>query len=549
MATRDCNNLLQPALRESEFRLNTDYTTPETIQVCGIPPSLVSRSQDNIVHQGWLDKRGEYIQNWRKRYFFLMENGQFLGFHRKPTNEKIADPENKFSIKNCKIILDNKPKPYTFTIQLSHGNTIVERVFSVDTEQERFTWITLIEDVKLKLNGNKLEDVSLGPVPRDSTQQPEKITTPKPRRETRKLTFENFEFLKVLGKGTYGKVVLCREKATSNLYSIKVIKKDMVIYNETIRQILTEKRVLQKTNHPFLLSLKYSFTTCDHLCLVTEFVKGGELYFHLAKERPFSEHRSRFYGAEMISAIDYLHTNNIIHRDLKLENILLDKDGHIRIIDFGLCKENIQWNCETNTLCGTPEYRSPEIILHDNYGKVVDWWAFGIIMCEMLIGYNPFFHEDRDVMFENVLEVDIKFPTWLSLTATDLLSGLLSKEPTSRLGRGREGSSSIKSHPFFEIINWEKLLKKEIPVPFKPDVSEDDETINFDSCFTGESVRLTSPIEDGREDLDIQFEGANGGSFQNDSNFHRKLFKQFSYNSTYSGSLSSSQQSLCIVSS
>jgi len=368
------------------------------------------------------------------------------------------------------------------------------------------------------------------------------------KRNDRKTLWQstNFEFLKVLGKGTYGKVILCRERATMNLYAMKIIKKEMVIFNDNIHQILAEKRVLQKTSHPFLLNLKYSFTTCDRLCLVTEFVNGGELYFQLARElkqgNPFTEDRARFYGAEIISALEYLHTNAIIHRDLKLENILLDKDGHIRIIDFGLCKENIQWNCETTTLCGTPEYRAPEIIVHDYYGKVVDWWAFGIIMCEMLVGKNPFYHDDRDVMFENVLEVNIIFPRWLSPGAKDLLSGLLNKEPNNRLGSGEEGSNLIKNHEFFESIDWNDLVQKRVTPPFKPEVEDEDDTRNFDVQFTGESVRLTPPQIEEEDGVLIPNDG-----FLSETNTHRYLFRQFSYTSNISSDTrTSSLQSITV---
>ena len=504
-----------------------------------------------VVYQGWLNKRGEYIQNWRKRYFLLMNNGQFLGFRSQPINDKdLNDPENNFSIRNCTIVSDNKPKPFTFTIRLLHGTTIVERVFSVDSEQERLTWTNLIEEVK----GN-LQKQHSKPRPSNSTCSNKTIDSfdtdtnyPLTEKRKKKITFENFEFLKVLGKGTYGKVILCRERATMNLYAMKIIKKEMVLFNDNIHQILAEKRVLQKTSHPFLLNLKYSFTTCDRLCLVTEFVNGGELYFQLEKElkqgNPFSENRARFYGAEIISALEYLHTNAIIHRDLKLENILLDKDGHIRIIDFGLCKENIQWNCETTTLCGTPEYRAPEIIIHDYYGKVVDWWAFGIIMCEMLVGKNPFYDENRDVMFENVLEVDIIFPRWLSDSARDLLSGLLNKEPQNRLGSGEEGSTLIKNHVFFESIDWTALMEKNVEPPFKPEVEDEGDTRNFDIQFTGESVRLTPPKLEEEDGLLIP----NGG-YLSETNLHRQLFRQFSYQSNYSSDTQrSSMQNVAVFS-
>ena len=496
--------------------------------------STKSSNDDQVVHQGWLNKRGEYIHNWRKRYFFLMKNGLFLGFRNKPVSSKnISDPDNNFTIRNCTIFLDNKPKSYTFTIRLSHGTTMIERIFSVDSEQERLKWTTLIKEVKLNLNKSgipkRMEEDFIGCTIMEKkcnmTNGKQKLS-----RKKSKITFEKFEFLKVLGKGTYGKVILCRERATINFYAIKIIKKEIVLLNnENIRLILAEKRVLQHINHPFLLNLKYSFTTFGHLCLVTEFVSGGELYFHLSKECPFNEDRARFYGAEIVCALEYLHTNAIIHRDLKLENILLDRDGHIRIIDFGMCKENIHWNSETSSICGTPEYRAPETIVHDVYGKVVDWWAFGIIMCEMLVGKNPFYDNDRDVMFENVLEVNITFPRWISYSSRDLLSGLLNKEPSNRLGSGQEGTNLIQNHPFFDSIDWELLILKQIVPPFKPVVLEEDDTRNFDVQFTGESVQLTPPHADELDGVDTQY--SDDQMIPSEANFHRQLLKQFSYQS------------------
>merc|ERR1712154_5333 len=221
-----------------------------------------------------------------------MDNGQFLGFRNKPINDKdISDPENNFTIQNCMIFLDNKPKPFTFTIRLLHGTTIVERVFSVDSEQERLTWKNLIEEVR---NNLQKEDAK----PRSSNSTCSKKTIDSFNTDTnctlvkkrkKKITFENFEFLKVLGKGTYGKVILCREKSSNLLYAIKILKKEVIIKKDEVEHTMTENRVLQSTRHPFLIGLKYSFTTQDRLCFVMEYVNGGELFFHLSRDRQFSE--------------------------------------------------------------------------------------------------------------------------------------------------------------------------------------------------------------------------------------------------------------------
>jgi len=373
--------------------------------------------------------------------------------------------------------------------------TVVERVFSVDNEEERKKWVAMIEEVKTKLEDETM-DVE-GPGDENDPNNPfNRRGEKRGKRGKCKVTFENFEFLKVLGKGTFGKVILCREKATNHLYAMKILKKDVIIKKDEVTHTMTEKRVLQKTNHPFLLTLKYSFTTVDRLCLVTEYVNGGELYFHLAKERQFSEDRTRFYGAEIICAIDYLHTNAIIYRDLKLENLLLDKDGHIKIADFGLCKEDIRWGTTTKTFCGTPEYLAPEVLDDVNYGRAVDWWGVGVVMYEMMVGRLPFYNQDHEIMFENILASDVRFPSKMSDNARDLLTGLLVKEPAKRLGGGPEGAKEIMRHVFFETIDWIALQEKKIVPPFKPQVLNETDTRNFDIEFTGESVELTPPEDD-----------------------------------------------------
>ncbi|KAG8230392.1 hypothetical protein J437_LFUL009865, partial [Ladona fulva] len=249
----------------------------------------------------------------------------------------------------------------------------------------------------------------------------------------RKVTLENFEFLKVIGKGAFGKVILCREKATGRPYAIKILKKEAIIQNNEIVHTLTENRVLQNTNHPFIISLKYSFQTNDRLCFVMEYVNGGELYFHMLRELYFSEDKARFYGAEILCALGYLHSKGIVYRDLKLENLLLDKDGHIKIADFGLCKEDITYGRTTRSFCGTPEYLAPEVVEDNYYGVAVDWWGMGVLMYEMMTGRLPFYNKDHEVLFTLILVEDVKFPRNMSPEAKDMLRGLLKKDPKERL--------------------------------------------------------------------------------------------------------------------
>ncbi|KAG4066135.1 hypothetical protein HA402_010337 [Bradysia odoriphaga] len=456
-----------------------------------------------ITKEGWLFKRGEHIKNWRKRYFVLREDGSLLGYKSKPESTAPAETLNNFTVKRCQIMSIDRPKPYTFIIRGLQWTNVIERMFHVESEEELFQWMEAIRYVANRLNAE--EELSMSPSTTNDQmgdvdmgdELSEKFSvqgtsTGKVSGKT-KVTLENFEFLKVLGKGTFGKVILCREKSTSILYAIKILKKDVIIQKDEIKHTLTENRVLRSTRHPFIISLKYSFQTADRLCLVMHYVNGGELFFHLSRDRIFSEDRTRFYGAEIVSALGYLHSQGIIYRDLKLENLLLDKDGHIKIADFGLCKEDITYGSTTKTFCGTPEYLAPEVLEDNDYGRAVDWWGTGVVMYEMMCGRLPFYNRDHDVLFTLILMEEVKFPRNISLDAKTLLTGLLAKSPSERLGGGPDDVKEIQAHPFFACINWTDLVNKRITPPFKPQVSSDTDTRYFDSEFTGESVELTPP--------------------------------------------------------
>ncbi|XP_013096502.2 RAC-gamma serine/threonine-protein kinase-like isoform X2 [Biomphalaria glabrata] len=430
----------------------------------------------DVVKEGYLWKRGEHIKNWRKRYFILRKNGSFEGFRSKPEANDLQDPLNKFSVKDCQLMKVNRPRPHTFIIKCWQWATEVERMFCVESVSERDEWIQAIGSVS------------------DTLKVTEEAPTSNIVEHKKKVSLDDFDFLKVLGKGTFGKVIMCKEKATNQLYAIKILKKAVIIAKDEVAHTLTENRVLQTTNHPFLTQLKYSFQTADRLCFVMEYVNGGELFFHLSRERVFSEERTKFYGAEIVSALGYLHENNIVYRDLKLENLLLDKDGHIKIADFGLCKEEMFFGASTNTFCGTPEYLAPEVLEDNDYGRAVDWWGTGVVMYEMMCGRLPFYNKDHDVLFELILLQHVKFPRNLSEEAKSLLSGLLAKKPKQRLGGGEADVADIKSHPFFASINWEDLVAKKITPPFKPQVTSETDTRYFDEVFTGEAVNVTPPV-------------------------------------------------------
>ncbi|XP_073769793.1 v-akt murine thymoma viral oncogene homolog 2, like isoform X2 [Danio rerio] len=219
----------------------------------------------------------------------------------------------------------------------------------------------------------------------------------------------------------------------------------------------------------------------------------AQLFFHLSRERVFSEDRARFYGAEIVSALDYLHSQNVVYRDLKLENLMLDNDGHIKITDFGLCKEGITDEATMRTFCGTPEYLAPEVLEDNDYGRAVDWWGLGVVMYEMMCGRLPFYSQDHERLFEQIVMEEIRFPRSLSTHARALLTGLLRKEPKQRLGGGPDDARDVMMHKFFSGVQWDDVLQKKLLPPFKPQVTSETDTRYFDDEFTAQSITVTPP--------------------------------------------------------
>uniref|UniRef100_A0A671RC77 Serine/threonine-protein kinase Sgk1 n=2 Tax=Sinocyclocheilus anshuiensis TaxID=1608454 RepID=A0A671RC77_9TELE len=298
----------------------------------------------------------------------------------------------------------------------------------------------------------------------------------------------DFDFLKVIGKGSFGKVLLAKRKRDGKCYAIKVLQKKVILKRREQKHIMAERNVLLKNvKHPFLVGLHYSFQTTDKLYFVLDFVNGGELFFHLQKERTFPEPRAKFYIAEMASALGYLHSLNIVYRDLKPENILLDSQGHIVLTDFGLCKEGISQADTTTTFCGTPEYLAPEVLRKQPYDNTVDWWCLGSVLYEMLYGLPPFYSRDTHEMYDNILHKELIMRPGASTAAWSILQALLEKDHTRRLGY-RDDFNEVKGHEFFSSINWDDLEQKKLPPPFNPSVESQYDISNFDPEFTEETV-------------------------------------------------------------
>ncbi|CAH2075104.1 unnamed protein product, partial [Iphiclides podalirius] len=309
----------------------------------------------------------------------------------------------------------------------------------------------------------------------------------------RKYTIEDFQFIKVLGKGSFGKVLLAELRDTEYYYAVKCLKKDVVLEDDDVECTLIERKVLALgTNHPYLCHLFATFQTDSHLFFVMEYLNGGDLMFHIQQSGRFPEPRARFYGAEIVSGLKFLHKRGIIYRDLKLDNILLDFDGHVRIADFGMCKLQIYLDKTADTFCGTPDYMAPEIIKGLKYNQTVDWWSFGVLLYEMLIGQSPFSGCDEDELFWSICNEMPSYPRFLSQEALSILTRLLDKDARTRLGGAECMHGDVRDQDFFHAVAWDRLERRELEAPFKPRVRHPLDTQYFDRAFTGERPRLTA---------------------------------------------------------
>ncbi|XP_055040418.2 protein kinase C, delta b [Misgurnus anguillicaudatus] len=315
-------------------------------------------------------------------------------------------------------------------------------------------------------------------------------TTPAPASLTRtsRVSISNFVFHKVLGKGSFGNVMLAELKGKGEYFAIKALKKDVVLMDDDIECTMVEKRVLALAwENPFLTHLYCTFQSKEHLFFVMEYLNGGDLMFHIQDKGRFDLYRATFYSAEIICGLQFLHSKGIVYRDLKLDNVMLDKEGHIKIADFGMCKENMLGENRATTFCGTPDYIAPEILLGQKYTFSVDWWSFGVLLFEMLIGQSPFQGDDEDELFESIRTDVPHYPRWITKESKDLLEKLFEREPTRRLGV----VGNIRGHAFFKTINWAALERREVNPPFKPKVKSPSDCSNFDREFLSEKPRLS----------------------------------------------------------
>lgn len=328
--------------------------------------------------------------------------------------------------------------------------------------------------------------------------------------QCKRLGPKDFELRKVLGKGGYGKVFQVRKITGPDAgahFAMKVLKKASIVRNQKdTAHTKAERNILEAVKHPFIVELVYAFQTGGKLYLILEYLSGGELFMHLEREGIFLEDTACFYLSEIILALEHLHSLGIIYRDLKPENVLLDAQGHVKLTDFGLCKEHIQEGIVTHTFCGTIEYMAPEILTRSGHGKAVDWWSLGALMYDMLIGQPPFSGDNRTKTIEKILKGKLMLPAYLTQDARDLIRRLMKRSETQRLG-ATMGGAAVRSHPFFKHVRWDDVLARRLEPPTKPKLASEDDVSQFDTRFTLQTP-IDSPEESTlSESADLMFKG------------------------------------------
>ena len=353
-----------------------------------------------------------------------------------------------------------------------------------------------------------------------------------------KVSLKDFKILKKLGKGAFGKVLLVHNEELNKYFAMKILKKKFIEKNKQQIHIKTERKILEIIEHPFVAKLYYAFQNSEKLYLLTEYMPGGEMFYHLHKDIYFSEERTKFYISEIILALIYLHKNNIIYRDLKPENILLDEQGHIKLTDFGLSKivNNINKD-KTYTICGTPEYVAPEVLLNKGYNKSADWWSLGIVLYEMLCGETPF-KEARERLDINIYYKPIYQNKLISDIAFDLIQKLCEINVNLRLGSSDNEFEEISKHKFFNGIDWKKLENKEIKPSFIPIIANMEDVRNFDKQFT-ETDPLSIPerlnyYKNKLGEKKVEMKKIEEKSLENNNvinkNLKEKTYEDFTYN-------------------
>lgn len=399
-------------------------------------------SQQEVDFSGWLRRRGAYLRIWYKCFCVLQ--GHVLQIYKDESTKEVDKAVTLTSQTKVERVDDSQNLRFTVSNQ---GDTPI--LFEAETEQEANAWIDAINSTF---------------------------------KHSSALSMDDFTIISVLGRGFYGKVMLVQKNDSKELFAIKSIHKDRLIQSKKSHTVLSERNILLKADNPFIVQLKFAFQTQSKFYLGLEYVAGGELFYHMERAGSLPVSEVRLYIAEIAVAFHYLHRYGITYRDLKPENIMIDKDGHIKLTDFGLAIDmNNSDPNQTNTLCGTAEYLAPEVILHNPCGPEVDWWALGILAFEMLTETTPFYSQNRDKMLDAIVRLNPCLSMVSNEEARSLISGLLQKDP-----RKRFKFDQLARHRFFASIDWEKVHKKEYVPEYIPEIEDIRNPNNFDPQFTQE---------------------------------------------------------------
>lgn len=393
------------------------------------------------VTEGPLWKKQKIMRSWKKKWFVLKEGS--LHYFNDDSKAVLAGIKQ---IQGVSVVSGSNLEFYITdaTGKISH--------LRADTPQARDKWVSSINAARGPVNISRMKKAGM-------SQNGES-----------KDMMKQFDLLKSIGKGGFGRVLLVRKNCgrdNGNIYALKILSKDLVRRTQQVTSTRAEREILLEISHPFIVKLRYAFQNAEKLYMVMDYYPGGSMYFHLCHERYFRPHVVQFFASELVLALGHLHEKNILYRDMKLENILMDRDGHIAVTDFGLAKMGVSQD-DATSMCGTPVYLAPEILLKKEYGKAVDYWALGTVLYELTTGRAPFQDRVREKMFQKIVYGTVKFPQGLTPKFQDLIMGLLNKDPNSRLGHGPQGSEHVKKHHYFQGVKWADILHKRVIPPFKP---------------------------------------------------------------------------------
>ena len=422
---------------------------------------------------------------------------------------KNIDYDYHYSSPRRKIIIEIISKNYEISVEQEiklfelPDKNLNEYVTSKEEKEKQISYTRMPKNIK-SLN---VKDYLFGNQSKTEIDKNKNIVPIKPKFKYIAVNYNDFEINKVIGRGFIGKILLVKYKKDGKYYAMKMMRKDQIISEELQDNILLEKNILIESQNEFILSLSFFFQTKERIYFITPFIKGGDLYHKLKKDKFLKEDLVKFYSAQIIIALQYLHDLGIAYRDLKPENILLNEDGYIKLCDFG-ASVKLHGTEKDYNFAGSPEYASPEMINYQGHTVMTDWWSLGILIYEMLYGFTPFFNLDKDRMYDLIINGSISFPEYytnnenneeenqieynISEEAKSLITKLLEKDPGKRLGR--EGLEEIKKEPFFYGIYFDEINKKRYKALFIPDINEKDLTNNFEEEYLNLDI-AESPVE------------------------------------------------------